>query len=164
MSDANLKAAVSTGTGRVKYQDVTVETESGVLADLNGTHVDNATDDGLVPAIPVVFMLSIADQASGSVDYTPLPFGIRVIDAWCVKIASDGHATEDTITISDGSNAITDAMAIGSPDDTGVTRAGNINDANHEIAEGGILGVEVAKGGSGGNNTACIVYVQALRV
>lgn len=120
-------------------------------------------DDNLVVGIPVVHRLSIADQASGSVDYT-VANKIRVIDAWCVKEAADGHATEDTIQVSNAGNAITDAMAIGAPDDTGITRAAAINDANQEIAAGGTLRIAVVKGSSGGNNTQCQVYVLGLIV
>lgn len=120
-------------------------------------------DDNLVAGIPVVHRLSIADQATGNVDYV-LKNKTRVIDVWCVKTAADGHATEDTITVQNAGDAITDAMAIGANDDTSITRAATLNDANHEIAAGGTLRVSVVKGSGGGNNTACIVYVLGLRV
>ena len=120
-------------------------------------------DDNLTPGIAVVHRLSIADQASGNVDYV-ITHKLRVIDAWCVKEAADGHATEDTIQVSNGASAITDAMAIGAPNDTGITRAAAINDANQTIAAGGTLRIAVVKGSSGGNNTQCQVYVMGLLV
>lgn len=120
-------------------------------------------DDNLVAGVPVVHRLSIADQATGNVDYV-VANKIRVIDAWCVKEAADGHATEDTITVQNGANAITDAMAIGANNDTSITRAATINDANQEIAAGGTLRISVVKGASGGNNTQCQVYVLGLIV
>jgi hypothetical protein len=120
-------------------------------------------DDNLTPGIPVLHRLSIANQASGNVDYV-VTHKLRVIDAWCVKEAADGHATEDTIQISNGANAITDAMAIGANDDKSVTRAAEIDDANQEIAAAGTLRVAVVRGASGGNNTQCQVYVMGLLV
>lgn len=120
-------------------------------------------DDNLAPGIPVVHRLSIADQASGNVDYT-ITHKLRVIDAWCVKEAADGHATEDTIQVSNGGDAITDAMAIGANNDTSITRAATINDANQEIDAGGTLRIVVVKGSGGGNDTQCQVYVMGLIV
>lgn len=130
---------------------------------VTGAHVADAADDNLVGAVPVLHRLSIADQASGDVDYV-LTHKTRIIDAWVVKEAADGHATEDTIQVKNGANAITEAMAIGLLNDTGLTRAASINDANHEIAAAGTLRVAVVKGASGGNNTQCTVYVLGVRV
>lgn len=132
-------------------------------AALTGADVAVVADDNLVGGIPVVHRLSIANQASGNVDYV-LTHKSRVIDVWCVKKAADGHESEDTITVQNAGNAITNAMAIGSPNDTGVTRAANINDANHEIDAGGTLRVAVVRGAGGGNDTTCEVYVMCLRV
>ena len=130
---------------------------------VTGAHVADVADDNLIGGVPVLHRLSIADQASGSVDYT-LTHKTRIVDAWCVKQGADGHATEDTIQVSDGTNAITDAMAIGAPNDNGITRAASIDDAYHEIAAAGTLGIEVVKGAGGGNDTQCTVYVLGLRV
>ena len=129
---------------------------------LTGAHVANAADDNLVGAIPVLHRLSIADQASGDVDYV-LTHKTRVVDVWIVKTAAAGHNTEDTATIKNGSSAITDAIAFGGTD-KGITRAAEIDDAQHEIAAGGTLKVTLVKGGGGGNNTACEIYVLGLRV
>ena len=130
---------------------------------MTGADVANVADDNLVGGVPVVHRLSIANQATGNVDYV-LTHKSRVIDVWCVKKAADGHASEDTITVQNAGNAITNAMAIGANDDTSVTRCANINDANHEIDAGGTLRIAVVRGTGGGNDTTCEVYVMCLRV
>lgn len=146
------------------YQKVSAEWEDGNLVLKGGAIVPPVVaDDNLVVGIPVMHRLSIANQATGNVDYT-ITHKIRVLDAWCVKEAADGHATEDTIQVSNGANAITDAMAIGANNDTSITRAATINDANQEIAAGGTLRIAVVRGASGGNNTQCQVYVLGLIV
>ena len=131
-------------------------------ATMTGADVAVVADDNLVGGIPVVHRLSIADQASGNVDYT-LTHKTRVIDVWIVKTGAAGHATEDTIQVGNGANPITEAISIGGTD-TEVNRATSIDDAYHEIAAAGTLRIAVVKGGGGGNNTACEVYVMGLRV
>lgn len=120
-------------------------------------------DVNIVGGLPVLHRISLVDAATGNVEVT-LTHKTRIIDAWVVKTTADGHATEDTITIGKGASAITDAMAIGLLNDTGITRAATINDANHEIAAGGALRISWVKGAGGGNNVACEVYVLGLRV
>lgn len=106
--------------------------------------------------IPVVHRIDIADGA-GDTDVV-LDHKTRVIDVTVVKTAANG-GSGDTITVKNGANAITDAIDIGI-NDTLVARAGQIDDAQHEIAAGGTLKITAA------NNTdnACIVYVFGLRV
>lgn len=162
MANATFKVPVSTGDNRVKYADVTAPVSGGAFA-LDGGSVGVLGDDSLTPGIPVVFRLSIADQASGDVDYVVVP-KVRVLDVWCIKEAADGHASEDTITVKNGTSAITNAMTIGANNDTSVTRASEMNDANQEIAAGGTLRVTVVKGAGGGNNTQCAVNVLCVRV
>ncbi len=118
---------------------------------------------GVSPGAPCLYAFHVLDAASGNfsvvVDRT-----IRVIDAWCVKRGGDGHATEDTIVVGEGANAITDAMAIGANNDDSVTRAATIDDANYEIAAGGSLRITWVKGAGGGNDPECDVFVLAIRV
>lgn len=61
-----------------------------------------------------------------------------------------------------GGGDITDAMALTGADQT-VSRAGTINDAQHEVVAGagGVLRATVAKAGA---NAACTVYVLAVHV
>lgn len=118
---------------------------------------------GVSPGAPCLYAFHVLDAASGNFTVV-VDRKIRVIDAWCVKRGGDGHATEDTIVVGKGASVITNAMAIGDPNDKGVTRAGTIDDANYEIAAGGNLRITWVKGSSGGNDPECDVYVLAIRV
>ncbi len=138
------------------------------LADLapaafDGTIAKVVADDNIIGGLPVLHRIDIADAASGNVEIT-LTHKTRVIDVWVVKTGADGNATEDLITVGAGASDITEAMTIGLLNDTGLTRAATIDDANHEIAAAGALRVTWVKGAGGGNNTACTVYVMGIRV
>ena len=122
-----------------------------------------ATQLGVSPGAPCIYAFHILDADSDNVEVT-VDRKIRVIDAWCVKRGGDGHATEDTIVVGNGADAITDAMAIGANNDTSITRAATIDDANYEIAAAGSLRVTWVKGAGGGNDPECDVFVQAIRV
>jgi len=132
-------------------------------ASLDGTVAKVVADDAVIGGLPVLHRIDIADAASGNVEVT-LTHKTRVIDVWVVKTGADGHATEDLITVGAGASAITDDMAIGLLNDKGITRAGTIDDANHEIAAAAALRVTWVKGSGGGNNPACTVYVLGIRV
>ncbi len=133
------------------------------LASLTGLVAKVVADVNVIGGLPVYHRITIADAASGNLEVT-LTHKTRVIDAWCVKTGADGHATEDTIVVGNGANAITNAMAIGANNDKSITRAATIDDANHEIAAAGKLRITWVKGAGGGNNVACEVYVRGLRV
>ena len=83
---------------------------------------------------------------------------LRVVDVKAVKIGGNGGAS-NTITVKNGSDAITDALDMDVVDKTEV-RSGTIDDANHEIAAVGTLRVTHVK--SAGNSNA-IVYVTCVR-
>lgn len=135
-----------------------IEVESGGV--IQAPEIADANEVG---AMPVLHRKTLADAATGNVEID-ITHKTRIIDAWVVKTTADGHATEDTITIGNGANAITDAMAIGANNDTSLTRAATIDDAQHEIAAGGALRISWVKGAGGGNNVACEVYVLGVRV
>jgi hypothetical protein len=111
-----------------------------------------------VPGIPVVHRIDVADGTTGNVD-VELAYKTRVIDVLVVKTAGNG-GSGNTIAVSNGSNAITNNIDM-NINDTVVARAGNINDANHEIAAGGTLRVVRTKSSG---NAACIVYVHGILV
>lgn len=129
---------------------------------LSGVDAGDVADDNLVGGLMVVHRLSIANQASGNVDYV-LAHKTRVVDVVVVKTGAAGHATEDTVAVQNGANAITDAIVLGNADKA-VKRPATIDDAYWEIAAGGTLRVAVVRGASGGNNTECTVYVIGMRV
>lgn len=128
-------------------------------ASLTGTQVATVADANVIGGVPVIHRIDVADGTTGDVDVT-LTHKTRVINVWLVKTAGAGGSS-DTITVKNGSTAITDAMSINVSDKV-VVRAGTIDDAQHEIAAAGTLRVTRTKASA--NNVACIVYVEGLRV
>lgn len=83
----------------------------------------------------VILELVVVTGATADLDYE-LPFGIKVMDAWGVKLnAAAGGA--GTWQLKNGANAITDAMTIPTTD-TAIVRAAQINDANDVVISGSI--------------------------
>lgn len=121
------------------------------LAELNDDRTSSVGDSG----IPFVVTVQ---TAAATASYKPygddLPFSLRVLDAWCVATAAGD--TSDTVTVGDGTTAITDAMDLNVVDTT-VVRAGTINDAVHNIAKGGTLEIATASA------AVALVYVLCVR-
>lgn len=95
-----------------------------------------------------------AAALTGDVDVV-VTHKIRVLDVWTVQTAAGGAG--DTIIVKNGSTAITDTLDNNKSDKV-ITRATTIDDAQHEIAAGGMLKV------SGASGVTCEVYVLAIKV
>lgn len=105
---------------------------------------------------PCVFRIAVADGA-GDTDVT-VDRKIRVLDAWAAKTSTAG-GSGDTVTVKNGSSAITDAISLNVSDNV-VARAGQLDDSAHEIAAGGTLRATAANA----TNNECEAYVLAVRV
>lgn len=141
--------------------DVTVN-NTGVTAlaaqILNGADVADTANINVIGGIPVLFRINTASGATNTVNVTTT-HKIRVIDVWCV-CTSAGSAAATLQVLSTG-NAITDAMDVNDADEI-ISRAASINDANHEIAAGGVIRVTMTDAGADG--PAVTTYVLAVRV
>ena len=126
---------------------------------LTGLVAGNVADANVIGGIPVLFRIDTAGGATADTDVT-VTHKVRVIDAWVVNRAA-GTAS-DTITIKNGSTAISDAIDISGADKT-VARIGTIDDAQWEIAAAGTLRITETDG-AGSDSPATTVFVQALRV
>ena len=126
-------------------------------AALDGTVAKVVANANVIGGIPLLHQVNIADAVSGDTDVV-LTHKTRVIDAWVVLTAAGDAA--NTYTVKNGANAITDAITPGATDTT-LKSAGQINDANHEIAAAGTLRVSHVKVGG---SSAAIVYVLGIRV
>jgi hypothetical protein len=115
-------------------------------------------DKNPIGAFEVVHRIDVADAATGDVDVT-LTHKTRVIDVMVVKTGGAG-AAGNTYQVKNGANAITNAID-GNVADKALRWAGEIDDAQHEIAANGTLRVTRTKVGG---NAACIVYVKGIRV
>lgn len=132
---------------------VTVD-ETTLAADAQtGANVATVANVNTTGGIPVLYRIT-ATALTGDVDVT-VAEKIRVLDVWCVATAAGGAS--DTITVKNGSTAITDAMDLNVADKV-LVRAGTIDDAQHEIAAAGTLKV------TGASAATCEVYVLAIRV
>jgi hypothetical protein len=152
-------AANSVVTAKILAANVTeAKLEVGAAsAGITGKVVKESADGNVIGVIPVLHRIDVAAGSVGNTDVT-LTYATRVIDAWVV-LRGAGISTT-TLQIKNGSNAITDAMAV-SGSDQAVVRAASINDAYHEIADSGTLRITTATGAS---QPDCTVYVLGVRV
>ncbi|MHB1131661.1 MAG: capsid cement protein [Chloroflexota bacterium] len=145
--------------------DVYVSEASGISAlaagSLAGTVVANVAADNVIGGIPLTFIVAIPGGAAAAKNVL-MTHKVRVIDVHAVHTGGAGEAN-DTITVGNGANAITDAMSWAGAD-AAVVRAASLDDANHEIAIGGSLRVTTTDDDAGGDVGAGIVYVTAIRV
>lgn len=152
---ANLKTVIKDG-----YYEIRRVADDFLVATLSSLGIVPAVvaNAQSIPGTPVIHRIDVSDAATGNVD-TTLTYKTRVTDVVVVKTGGNG-SEGNTIQVSNGSSAITDAIDAGI-NDTLIARAGAINDANHEIAAGGTLRVTRTKSGG---NAACIVYVHGILV
>ena len=114
--------------------------------------MDDGEDFGF---IPVVLRVNTAAGADNTVSLT-MERKFTLIDVQAKNIGGPGPAN-DTLTIKNGSNAVTDVMDMEGAENL-IIRALSIDDAHHEIAAGSTLNV-IALDHTGGDQRAKIVYI-----
>lgn len=119
----------------------------------------NVADANVIGGIPVIHRIDVAAGATGDVDVV-LTHKTRVIDAWLVKRNGAGGGG-GTITVKNGSTAITDDLSIDVADKA-IVRATTIDDAQHEISGGGTL--KITRTRTASSDETCVVYVTGIRV
>lgn len=92
----------------------------------------------IVNTIPFrdLMIVSVVGQTTTQTIFNAESPRLKVLDAWCVKTAGAGAG--DTVTIDDGTTAITDAMDCNVADKL-IVRAASIDDATAVLEEGGTL-------------------------
>ncbi|MFA5444707.1 MAG: hypothetical protein WC262_07010 [Bacteroidales bacterium] len=123
---------------------------------LEASNVADVDEDNVVGGIPILFVVDVANTAD---DYdVTMTHKVRVVDAWIVCTGVAAHATNDTLQLKNGTNAITDALAKG---DTqyATKRFTTIDETYTEIAASGTLRVTAVKD----TNCAAKVFVLAVR-
>lgn len=131
------------------------------ITSLTGASFGNVANVNTVGGPVELFRTLVPSGANGDVDIT-LAAGhkIRVVDAWAVL---KGAGTAGCLlTLKSTGNAISDAMDVSAGGDKDVFRVGEIDDAQHEIAGGGIL--RWSKASTGGDFPGAEAYVLAVRV
>jgi hypothetical protein len=101
-----------------------------------------------------VFTAALTAGSTVQVHNANAPFKYRVLDAWSVARSADAG----TWKLTDGTNDITDAVAVTATDKT-IDRAGTIDDAYYEIAADGSLSVV-----GDGSLADVEVYVLVMRI
>lgn len=127
------------------------------VAALDAQAVANLGNAAVVPGIPVLFTLNIAD-ASADTDIVTT-YKLKVIDFFFLNTGIGAHAANDTVQVKNSTNAITDAVAKTATVNK-VVRASTINPANSTISAGGTLRVTAVKD----TNVAGVAHILAVRV
>lgn len=142
--------AVAIGAGKVTNAMV-------APAALDGTVAKVVADVNVIGGFEVLHRIDIAAGALANTDVV-LTHKTRVIDAWVIMRGAGVSTT--TLTVKNGTSAITDALDVSGADKT-IVRAAEIDDAAYEIAAAGTLRITTAVGAS---QPACTVYVRGIRV
>ena len=104
--------------------------------------------------VAILLKVTLTAGSTVAVHSSNAPYAYRVLDAWSVARGTD----EGTWKITDGTNDITDAVAVTATDKT-INRAGTIDDAKYEIAASGSLSVV-----GDGSLADVEVYILIMRV
>ena len=117
-------------------------------------NMKNLPDLAVTAGIPILYRVQMI---GGPTMTTPVEITekSRVIDAWVINKAAG--TSSDTITIKNGTDAITDAMDIAGANKT-VKGVSTIDDAFYDIAAGGTMNVTETDGG-GNDSPMCDVYI-----
>ena len=126
---------------------------------LAGNKAANVADANTGPGIVVLHRINTAGGVTANTDVT-VDDKILIMDVW---VQNNGAGTaSDTITVTDATTAITDAIDISGADKT-IKRAGTIDNAVATLAAGGTLRVTETDGGSN-DSPAVTVFVLCLKV
>ncbi len=155
MSAVTLKTQRSPVTGVTKAGTVQVDQALGRLS-LHAGDARPVADADVVPGLPVLFQVAIAD-ASGDTDLVTT-YAIRVVDFWFRSTGIAAHASLDTVQLKNSTNAITDAIAKTATVEK-VVRASTMVEARLDVAAGGTLRITAAKN----TNVAGMAYILAVR-
>lgn len=119
----------------------------------------NVASANVLGGVPVVHRYTVAAGATGDLDVT-LTHKTLIYDVCLYKKVTVGGG-DGTIQVKNTAAAITNAMSINVADET-IVRATTINDANNEIAAGGILRITRTRTTS--LDESCEVVVSGFRI
>jgi hypothetical protein len=131
----------------------------GASVTSDGVPIATVADANTSPGLPVLHRIDVPAGATGNVD-TVLTYKTRVVEVWLVKKTAAGGGA-GTIQVKNGASAITDLMSINVADQT-VVRCTTIDDASHEIAQGGTLRITRTRTASA--DESCVVYILGVLV
>jgi hypothetical protein len=129
------------------------------LFNINPSNIEAATVNGVGGGIPVMFLVTVPDAATGDVDVGTMTFAWRLTDVTVIKTGAAGGAA-NSVQVKKGASAISDLISTNIADQA-VARAATLDDANWSFAIGDTLRVSRIKAGG---NAACTVRVLGVRV
>jgi len=121
---------------------------------LTSAAVAEVAAEAVTGAMPVLYHVSTAGGANGN-ESIAITRKTRVANAWVVLKAGGG--TTNTITVRNGTTAITDALDISSMGDKAMSPFEELDDAQMDVADGANLNVIWSSASS--DAAACEVYV-----
>jgi hypothetical protein len=133
-------------------------------------HVPFGTSDGVIPVkshaaavmcVPQIVAIPITAAEAGNFSFTA-PYKLRVLDCWALHEGGAGEAS-DTVQLKNGATAITDAIDWSGADKV-LVRAGEIDDAQRDVADGGTLVVTTVDADTGDDVGLGTVYVLVAKV
>lgn len=156
VSAANI-AADAVETAKILNANVTLAKMAAESVD--GAKVAESADAAVLGAVPLLYHYRIPDVGAPTDYDIVVTSKVRVVDAWILNTGIAAHGANDTIQFKNGANAITNAIAKTAATDI-IVRAGTIDDARADIADGGTLRITATKA----TNIACEAYVLAYRI
>lgn len=137
----------------------------GALSGLNTNVVADQAAGAILSGnigIPVRLSLAIPAGTTGNVDFTGLPYKVRVRRVFGIKTTGAGGGA-GTVRIANGAttNWITDAISIDVADQT-VINAATIDDAFYDLAAGATI--RVVRTRTASTNEACVLTLELDRV
>ena len=157
-SGATLDASAGTLTlaaGQVAAASITDDS-------LTGDQVANVAADNTEGGIPLIYRFTLAAQAVTADVTISVVDKIRVLDFWAINTAGAGVAS-DTIQLQSSGGNITSTISW-SGADLLLSRAIDIDDAQHEIGAGLLLQVEMVNAATTDATGAGVAYVLATKI
>ena len=159
LTDGNLLvgSAANVPTSVAMSGDVTIVNSGATTLGtvVSGAKVATYADEDTAPGVPVLHVFNMAAGATATRTIATTR-KIKVIDAWAVL--KGAGTTSDTVQVKNAAGtAITDAMDC-SGSDKAIVRAGEIDDANDEVAAAANLQCTITDGG-GSDVPAIDVFV-----
>jgi hypothetical protein len=128
---------------------------TALLSGLDGSNLLPKATNNILGAVPVVHQITIADSSGDTT--VVVTDKTLVLDVWTLKTTTNG-GSGDTVTVKNGSTAITDAISL-NHNTKSITRAATLDPAQTTLAAGASLTVTAAKSTS----VACLVFVLGIR-
>jgi len=129
----------------------TIDADNNTVSNIDAAETGTYTAAG--GGMPFVLSATLSAGSTVAIFSSDAPFKFKILDAWSIADSTDAG----TWKLTDGSNDITDAVAVTATAHT-VDRAGTIDDAYYEIAASGSLSAV-----GDGSNADVEIFILCMR-